>query len=509
MFCFIKKIIFAFSFLLICKQTVFADFEAENTSSVFKVKKGASFILDKKIKNFKGTIEQEDESGIAGKDIDFSEGKFKKNDNKFDITGVYNPGMLNKIRLNGGKKFRGKGCSLDQSLEISGTGNILQGDFYTKEDINFLNPNASLHCGILNSLSSNILLNGGTLILEDLLKFNNGKKLIGPGKIIFNGNKLYLGSLTLVFINNLYFDSYYSESEDQEDPEEYSSIIELNSNIHLGERWTFSGNSVLEGNNNICFFHNDDNACGSFVIERGSSLLVRNVILDNVNNKSLFCMDNSGTITFQNVKLILDETYTFSLGKFFVIDYLTISGENIFGYNTDLESLVYSFSKIYLDCGITFSYDPFKSDRNDLLKFEDETSGLYLDNASLHAAKELQLTKGFVALNGICNFYSESDINREAEIIFGNGFIEDDFVCNIFSGSILNLVCGCFSYKNVGELSLNMINESSFLSINSDTTFNLYEFLNSGNGQIKISNGAQVLKHKNKIIRGAVSICEN
>ncbi len=493
MFSLIKKSLFIFSFSFFFSQNVFLGVKVNDTSSKLKIKSGSNFVVDTEINDYKGTIVKEEGAGITGNDINFNEGKVKDNETKFNITGAYSPGNSDKIRLTGGELFRGKGGFVSQLMEVSGVDNYLQGDFYTSEDICLLNSDASLLSSVLNSLSSNIQLNGGTLQLDDSLKFDNGKKVIGPGKVLLNNKKISFGARPLVFIYNLYFDS--------------ASDVELNSNVHLEDEWTFSGDGIIDGRNNICCFDDSLGCAGRIVVERGASLLIKNIILKKVNNSSLFCMDNSGTITFQNVKLILDQDYTFSLGRFFVIDSLKISGKKIFSYQSNQESLIHSYSEMFLDLGVTFSYDPIGGERKDLLRFEDETSFLYLNNASLHTTTTgIELTKGAMIVDGVCNLSSEIYNNNGDGITFGSDSIDLDFNCEILSGSILNISSGYFSYRNIDDLSFNFLNTDSFLDINVGSFLKLYQNLNCENGQVRFSSAASMFKAPGQTIIGPVSI---
>ncbi len=432
----IKKIFFIslfFSFLI--NTPSYAGVSARNTTSVITVKSGSNFVIENAISGYKGTIVKEEGATLSGSDITLDEGKIQDEGNKFNITGVFTPGSGNKIALTGGKIFRGKGGTVLQAIEITGTGNKIEGDCFLNNDISFLNSNASLNFNLLSSVGANIQLNGGTLTIDENLCFIDAKRIVGPGKIVLNGNKLSFGACELVWSEPLYFDS--------------AADIELNSNICLEEVWTFSGSSILNGNSNVCCPKTDGGCVGRIVIERGSSLLIKNLELRNVTDETFYCMDNAATITFQNVKLILGANYTFSQSRFEVLNKLKISGGYQFAYRSNKQSNILVFSSLNLDKNVTFSYDPITAQK-DRLSFGDQTSIFSLNNASLHTTSTgLQLIKGTLEVVG--NSYLSSSALRELDgIILGDGQVSgNDFTINVREGSQLELLSGFVVYNNV------------------------------------------------------------
>lgn len=481
-----KKYFLAFLFLIFI-QNVQAVFNAKNTSSILKIKSGGNFVVDTTINDYKGTIIKEEGGNISGNIINIIDGKIRDQGNKFNVTGEFKPGESNSIILNGGKSFRGKGGDVLQDVFVSGEDNSLEGDFLLSNDIEFEDSDATLNCNVKNKFGVNVVLNGGKLVLNDNLSFVDNKRIYGPGKLLLNGNSLSFGSIDMLWREPLYFDS--------------GADVELNSNTYLENSWVFSGISVLNGNNNIIEFQGDD---GKIIIERGSSLIVKNAEIRNFKDSAFFCMDNAGTVTFQNTKIILSNDYTFSQGKFNVLSKFKISGRKKFTYNTNQKSVISTYSTFYLDCGVTFSYDP-PDTQKDKISFKDFSSILNLQSAILYSTnKGLHLKRGRIIVEGRSYFFAEPGEG----IIIGYNLLEDDCAFEISIGSVLNVLSGRLDYRNIDVDSWVMRGNYSILDINSGAAFCLYKSLDVTPGLFRMSKRAMLFKDDCCYLNGSFFVYE-
>ncbi len=481
--------IFLFFYFLINTPS-YAGVSARNTTSVIIVKSGSNFVVENAISGYKGTIKKDSGANISGNTITFDDGVLDEAGNKVKFSGTYNPGISNKIVLSGGKKFKGEGGLINQSIEVSGTGNRLEGNFLLNNDIELQDANSELYCDVRSRINGDIKLNGGILNLDGDLFLADSKRIVGPGRVAVNGHKLTFGSVPLTWFEPLFFDS--------------ASDVELSANVHLESVWSFSGTNILNLNSNILYM---DSRVGGIIVQRGSSLLLKTGILRKVANEKLFCMDNISTITFQDVRLILDSDYTFSLGHFDVLNELKITGTHKFVYQSTRQSSISVYSELILDRKITFSYDPIGGNNKELISFEDETSILYLDNATLHTTTTgLKLTKGTMIVDGVCNLSSEIYNNKGEGITFGDDRGVSDFHCEILGGSVLNVSNGDFIYRNVEDSSWNMSNQNSILDINAGAYLKLYYPLSVGRGRAFLSESASYFKAPGACLIGSVSI---
>ncbi len=205
-----------------------------------------------------------------------------------------------------------------------------------------------------------------------------------------------------------------------------------NVNLELGSlnSWndctiTFTGASIVDGKGGTLTL---GDSCKLFV-EDSSTLTFRDITIKGVNSDVIQPIDTTSTIFFDNVKLILDGTYSFTLGHFEVNNVLRISGEGFqFNYQTDLVSSFTTNTSLIIDRGVVFNYDPPISNQN-LLNFEDDTASLYLLGGTLQSSNVgLQLTKCRVFFDKL-SYLSNQGSSLAQAIIFGDGISTANNVC--------------------------------------------------------------------------------
>lgn len=439
--------------------------------STIKIDSGAACIVEHPLYIDQGIINREEYGLIRGAPIIFINSSLVDCGNKTKFTGVLDTNNYNFI-LAGNNIFSGRNGTVYQPISVSGKNNLIEGNLTLCNDITLQDQNTSLSVNLISNLNGNIYLNGGLLcLMENNLKFNDNHRIFGPGTISENGSKLVYGANPLTFGEKLYFVG----AED----------IQLNANSILESTWTFSGEAILDGNYN----NFDLDEYGKIIIERGSSLLIKNLTMHDIQDGKLLCMDNSATVTFQNVKIYFSNDYTFSTGKFAIEDQVTFLGESKFIYQSSMASIITSRSTLILDSGMTFSYDPGCM-RKDLIVFEDPYSLLNLNGATLHATLTgMQLKNGWLIVSRNSYLSSERTSNLDEGITFGNDSPQDDIYCDIAKGTKLSLIEGSLKYKNTIESTWSMGNNTSTLFINSGCNFYLYQNLNLGIGQITFMGG--------------------
>mgnify|MGYP006290485211 CR=1 FL=1 len=207
----------------------------------------------------------------------------------------------------------------------------------------------------------------------------------------------------------------------------------------------FEGNCSIDGKNNTINL----DILGNIQVYGNSTLKLKNLILNNVSADAITNLSNLGKIIFDNVTLLPKRNITFPLGNFEIYNKLKIYGEYSFNYITDKQSTIHSNSEFKFYDGATFSYTT-KSNTNNLIVLEDETSKISLNEASLHSTSTgIQLTKGTLKVKGQC--YLDSDATAQAEgIKFGDG-INTSNNLNIYiePESNLSLIAGHLTYKNI------------------------------------------------------------
>jgi hypothetical protein len=455
--------------------------------STIKIDSDAACIIENPLHIQQGVVTLNENGIITGAPIIFENGTIIDSGNKLKLTGIINPDT-DTVILNGNGNFSGRNGTCYQPVFVSGKNNLISGSLAICNDITLQDSNTTVSVDLIPNLNANIYLNGGVLyIMENYLKFNDGFRLFGPGAIYESGSKLIHGALPLTFNEDLYF----SNAQD----------IQFGANVTLQSKWTFSGNSTVDGNSNLLSLEN-----GKIFIEKGSSLLIKNMTLHGVHDGNLICLDNKATVTFQNVTIYLDNEYTFSIGQFMISDQVTILGDCKFIYQSQIESIILSKSTLTLDQGITFSYDPGCM-KQDLIVFEDAYSTLELDGATLHATMTgMQLTTGSLVINSNSYLSSEKHNTTDQGITFGNDTAQDDLYCQVSKGSILELTGGSLKYRNVLPTSWTMGDNLSSIKINTNSSLYLYENLNIEPGFLNYANHGGFFYAPGKNVTGIFNV---
>lgn len=490
-----KKTIFL---LALCLSYVssFALINFRSSTSELCVAEGAGLILEKTIQECKGRVTKESGADITGQKIHFNKGVFDDAGNRMFLIGSYSPGNENVINLDGDKRFKGTGKQVAQSISVKNANNRLEGEVLLGNNIIFFDENASLTCAIVRSLSKSIELNGGTLFLEENLSFVDDQMILQHGTVICNGRKIILGAKEMTWNSGIYFDN--------------GNDIELKSTLHLAQTWTFSGkNSTIIGNGNILNL----GSYGNIVVERGATLLLKNIILQDVSGENLRCLDNAGKIIFQDSMIVQGGKYCFNTGAFEVIGTLDLLGSQTFVFQPVATCTIHSNATLYLSNNITFSVD-FTTPKVDHLAFVDDSSTLFMDSgASLCVTSTgMVLKKGKFIVQGLANIavgLLKDPLTSglvEQGLTLGTGVVGEDFGCEILPGSLLKINSGFLIYKNVEESSWKMFNSLSTLQIGPAAALKLYQPIHLGLGRVRIDQNATFLQADANYLDGSVEI---
>jgi len=475
-----------------------AGIQVNKSTSTIVVKSGAHLVIGNSISNFKGNLIKEDGAEISGKDIVFDNGTFEDSGKKIKITGKLDLENDNDIVLSGNKIFRGKRGELVQKIKVSGSNNRLEGVLQLMHDVELFDSAASVTCALTGRMTRNIKLNGGRVFLEEDLHFVDDVFFDGSGTVVLNKRNLHLGSTEMTCESPIYFD----QAQD----------VELHANFHLAETWTFSSAGILEGNGNILYL--DDN--GEIVVEKGSSLLLKNLTVRGLKENKIRCLDENSTLSTQSITLIQDDNFSFTIGRLEVEGDLRITGTHTFAYQSAQESIVHSHAKLILDRGVTFSFDPMWNSSfsdsdwesaRDFFVFEDETSQLVLKGATVHVTTtSMKLKKGTLRVKTKSYVRSELDgrFHFEEGLIIGNNNASDDLCCEIASGATLEVLQGALSYKNVSANSWAMMNERSTLFIGPGVALKLHQSIDVGSGIVSFADGSRLARARGKTLLGSV-----
>ncbi len=224
----------------------------------------------------------------------------------------------------------------------------------------------------------------------------------------------------------------------------------MNSDLTLRDvSITFSGESLFDGRGNTLTLA----PTFSLVVKEGSSLLLKDMTITGVNDSKLRCLSSASTFSFQDVTLVLDGDFTFSLGKLDILRDLKITGSNCaFIYTSNSQSTIRGGTfgtdscapkycgALIIDSDTTFSYRPANNDST-LLNMESSISKIILNSGTL-SATTLSLTKGMLQIEG------NSILQAVTGITLGDGTAANNVDIEIMPAANLQIM-GNITYNNV------------------------------------------------------------
>ncbi len=280
-------------------------------------------------------------------------------------------------------------------------------------------------------VSGTINLNGGTLRLQQDLIFRNSATLQGMGKVIGNGHEMHLSQS----INQL-----PSNSELFEDVH-----IFCDSNIDLLSTITFRGNCTICGRGNILRVGLHD---AEIVVDTDSVLELRDMVLCHMKDTNLRCVDDTGSVVFDNLRWIQVSSFTWGNGNLLIRGGVDLVGSSTFTYSTICTSTIDICSQFTIDDGMYFSLGRDETTLREPLLFTDETSAMVLNNCGLIiTGSGAQFTKGKIVIeNGIT--LDIAGTATDTGLILGDGDVDNDILISVLPSATIKHNSGCVVYNN-------------------------------------------------------------
>jgi len=334
----------------------------------------------------------------------------------------------------------------------------------------------------------NVSMNGGTLTLARDMYWGNGSTLA-------NGGIFTCANFSVIFPEqNTGFVIGTSASTFNGGNVTFNSPVTLNTTLNFG------GICVLDGRGNVI----NCGSAGKIAVGAGASLLIKNAVLQGISGSAIFCQDNLGTVSLQNVTIVQDGNYTFTLGIMNILNDVEFTGSSVFAFRSTNSLNINSYSTLMFDVGNTFSYDTTNAS---LLNFSDSSATLFLNGATLYATGTgINLTDGTLNIDSNSFFVSTGTLG----VTIGSCIFAEDLQVNMFNNSQLTVNQGLMNYKNVNAASFNMFNGNVLLSMGVNTTLNVFRNLNGlgsvvfgNNTTLGTSPGASLLM--NSLQQGTIS----
>ncbi len=231
------------------------------------------------------------------------------------------------------------------------------------------------------------------------------------------------------------------------------TVLQILFDQALTQTLKFSGNSIISGKENII-----DMGTGVISVQSNSNLKIQNLNFINLTNLNFGCVDNSGSITFENVSLSIPTRLNWANGSFLVSRRMEILGGGVFGYTSGMSSTIDNNSKLILSSNVTFSYDPVKLSGQAVagstnLNFTSTSSWLYLAGCNLFVTSTgLSLRKGSLTVENRNLLFSDATISASQGLCFGDGInINNDFQISDFNALSNNITVssGIMTYQNI------------------------------------------------------------
>ncbi len=378
---------------------------------------------------------------------------------------------------------------------IEGTGNTIAsiGDISGPIIFSGLSPAATLDVG--GSILSNISLNGGTITLGNDLTLGYGIVITGGGFLQLASHTLNLNLGTTTWTSTMLFNGN-------------GAFIKLNDATNLAAPLFVEGSCIIDGQGNTLSLA----TAGSITVKQNATLRFKNIFLNKVGGSNICCQDNSGSIIFDTTAWIQDANFTFSNGSFGVVHSFDMIGSYTFAFNTSLASTIHSNSTLSLDQAFTFSYDP-QGNRPQLLTFLNNSSQLYMNNATIHATKYgMQLTNGTLLVDGLAQIFVEGaqavtgllnvGSSQTAGFVLGNNAGNDQILVLNF-GATLEMDRGYLIYQNVNASSLFARSQYSNITINPGADLLLEQPMNLSPGILNLSTSGGLINQQ--YLNGSVS----
>lgn len=306
--------IFLYSILYLfftCTNTfdLHAEFFFSNKESRMHLSQNTQMKLYSAINNWNGTLKSDPGSSIEGSSISFSNGSLESGQQKTVLKGRLDP-SAQTILLQGSDILHANPGTVLQIVNVSGTNNRIEGQPTFQTPITFFDSSTSLTLALQKKLNNSIILNGGTLFLDDDLRLGEEVLLNGPGIVECNQASIHIwGSdgtwnSTLSFIN--------------------PDALFINSHLMLSSAWTLSGKGNLNGQGNVL----DLSLGGKLIIGNDAEICISDIKIRGLNASSLIFSNEASKIRLSDVQLELDSNYSMTLGGIFIDNSVTFLLKN-------------------------------------------------------------------------------------------------------------------------------------------------------------------------------------
>ena len=273
----------------------------------------------------------------TGDTITFSGGFLQTSGNsKFFTTSSYDPTTGDTFKLTGNGILESFNDSVIQSVNISGTGNVINGSPVFGSALVLADSATSVTLNLQHNLSQNITMNGGTVILGDNLTLETNIFFTGTGTCNVNNKGLTISAMqstpwsgSTTFLN--------------------ASDIDIDGYVSLTGTWTFSGAGVssrINGKGNNL----DLSSGGTISIGANHTLYIANLNIIGLATARL-SMTSTSSLRIYETNLTSNGAFVLSAGT------ITVQGGQCYYYARGTDTFSVAAGGTLVVDGVAFLYD--------------------------------------------------------------------------------------------------------------------------------------------------------
>ncbi|MBM3893180.1 hypothetical protein FJ365_02140 [Candidatus Dependentiae bacterium] len=272
----------------------------------------------------------------------FDDGIYSENGADLILTGTLDPSQTYSIRLAGQGNAKSQfDANFRVRTRISGAGNVLEGrpKFLTSDALELAGAGTELRIGTQGDFTSSILMNNGSIILNSDLQLGEEVVLTGSGNVSLAGNNIIFGTTATTWTSTLRWVN--------------ANNINVGGQTRMPGNWTFEGSGTIIGGNNIL----DISSTGTIRIKANSNIELNNLVIQGLGTGTIYCDDNTASLTLKNCVINLDRSYTVTSGQWIVANpSKIITGNNFLRFLTS--------SQLSVDAGSSLEYDTLSANDN-------------------------------------------------------------------------------------------------------------------------------------------------
>lgn len=269
-------------------------------------------------------------------------------------------------------------------IYVHGHNNKLHGTGSIVAPITLQDCETDLCCQVQGIIDEDIYMNGGTLMLMGDLELGLDAVLSGSGTVDLSGQSFNFSIKRGIWDSSLRWMG--------------SGILNLKADTNLIGTWTIQGDCIIDGNDNVL----DLTGGGQLIIEKGSSLVLQDIMVKGITASSVRCNDDSSELVLKGVIWDQSADYTFDTGSITFGDENIIQGAYKFIYDSRQTSTINSHSSVAISEDMTLQIGRKEAiGYVEPLYFVDGTSILQLNNCSyIITATGMRLTNGRLDISG-------------------------------------------------------------------------------------------------------------